>query len=251
MGTMRGFVVAVVLVTACRFTPGSAGTGDGQPSGDSGSGSDGHAPPADASRDAFVFLDAPAPCDVRVPAPDGDVDQVGANGGTPDATLACTGNDVIVGVAVRMSNGNTANGSRSALGFTIACAPLTITSTGPVVGAETTFEVMGAGNFGWSPATQSAVTHCAPGSILSGLEAYRASTDNEFLAVTITCSDIGIDGAPTGTTHATYVTGSLTSSQNQDSAACEAGTVVRRVKTRTGSGFDAATPACAATSCAP
>jgi hypothetical protein len=188
---------------------------------------------------------------IDVALPETDEGQVGANGGSVGPTLACGAGDEIVGVAVRISDGDTANGGRSAHGFTIACAAVTITGGAPIIGPETPVEVMGNGNFGWSPSTQSAVTRCPAGWLLSGIEAARGATDDLFLDVTITCSEIGLDGATTGVTQAIYVAGSLTDANNHDPVACTSGRVARRLGTRTGAGFDALRVLCATPACTP
>jgi hypothetical protein len=195
--------------------------------------------------------DAAPPCAIEVLLPETDEGQVGSNGGSVGPTLACGSGDEMIGVAVRISNGNTTNGGRSAHGFTIACAAVTITESGPVVGTETTFEVMGTGQFGWSPSTQTAITRCPAGWILSGIEASRGNSDDLFLDVTITCSELGLSGATTGATQAIYVAGTLTNSNNHDAIACGASQVARRLGTRTGAGFDALRVLCATPACMP
>ncbi len=213
---------------------------------------DGGGRPPDAGPVDAGFPDAGfAMCDVTVDLPEALAGTVGAAGGSPGPGLNCPAGAEIIGVAVRESDQNTSNGGPSAVGFTILCAPLTIDATGATVGAETQFEASGNGNFGWTPATQSTLTRCPPGWLMSGLDASRGTTGNRFLEVTLTCSEVDANGATTGATQDIYVMGSLTEAGAHDNVQCPVGQVVRRIGTRVGAGFDQASIYCAAPACAP
>ncbi|MEQ9503784.1 MAG: hypothetical protein RIT81_43415 [Deltaproteobacteria bacterium] len=190
-------------------------------------------------------------CDVEVNAPDTNVGQVGASGGSLGPDLACVAGAEIIGIAVRESNQNTSNGGPSAVGLTILCAPVTVDLLGATVGTETSQEVSGTGQFGWTPATQSTLTRCPPGWLMSGLDASRGQSGNRFLEVTLSCSELDVFGNTTGQTQDIYVAGSLMEAGVHDNVQCPTGQVVRRIGTRVGAGFDAATLFCAAPSCAP
>ena len=190
-------------------------------------------------------------CDVVVELPETNAGQVGASGGSPGPTLECPAGSEIVGVAVRMSDQNTSNGGPSAVGFTLACAPVAFVPTGVTVGPETLPEVMGTGQFGWTPATQSTITRCQPGWLVSGLSASRGASGNRFIEVNLTCTELLPTGMTTGVPRDTYVMGSLQEAGTVDTVACPAGQVVRRLGTRIGAGLDAVSLLCGAPACGP
>lgn len=221
------------------------------------------ATPLDAAPADALPLDAAAPdatptdsglepaCNVAVNPPDTNAGQVGANGGSPGAFIDCGAGEEAIGVAVRMSNQNTANGGPSAVGFTLVCAQLAIDATGPVLSPESLHEIMGNGQFGWTPATQSTITRCPPKWLVSGLSVSRGASADRFIDVTLTCSEMLQSGALSGATQDIYVVGSLMEAGLRDTIACPSGQVVRRLGTRIGAGFDAATLYCATPTCGP
>ncbi|MCK6547654.1 hypothetical protein L6R52_17520 [Myxococcota bacterium] len=212
------------------------------------------ATPADAASPDAAAADSGITlgCDVVVTPPDSNAGQVGANGGSPGPALVCPAGAEVVGVAVRMSDGQTGNNGRSAVGFDLACAELAFDASGAVVlGAESLVEVAGSGQFGWTPATLSPVTRCPPGSLVSGLSASRGSSANRFLDLTITCTELRTDGTASSITQVLAVAGSLAETGIRDTVDCPPGEVVRIMETRIGAGFDAASLVCAAPACAP
>jgi hypothetical protein len=205
---------------------------------------------ADAEVDARVDAEPVVTCGVVPVGPQQNAEAVGGNGGSAGPVLECDGGEVVIGVGVHMSDQTTKNGGRSARGFAIACATITLSSiAAPVVGAETTHEVLGNGTSDWAPSTFSGFTYCEPGWAVSGLAAHRGEADVLFRDVSITCAQLGLDGMPTGVTQSIYVEGSLDDDENNDTSACAEGRVVNRVNTRRGAGFDQATPVCVATGC--
>lgn len=211
------------------------------------------AQPLDAAAPDAATPDSgvPGACNVALNAPDTYAGQVGANGGSPAAFLDCGAGEEPIGVAVRISNQNTANGGLSAVGFTLACAQVSLSAAGPTVSPETLREVMGSGMFGWSPATQSTITLCSPGWLVSGLSVSRGTTADRFLDVTLTCAELLSTGVLSGATQDIYVMGSQTEGGPRDTVECPSGQVVRRLGTRTGAGFDAASLYCAIPTCGP
>ncbi len=105
--------------------------------------------------------------------------------------------------------------------------------------------------FGWTPATQSAIARCAPGWVVAGLRASRGPSNNQFLDVSVTCAELRADGTTTGVVRTIYAEGSLSAGPGYDTVVCPTGQVVRRLSTRAGAGFDAATVHCATPSCDP
>ena len=205
----------------------------------------------DATAPDATAPDGAAGCSGGVALPEMAAPQVGASGGAPARDLACAAGEVIIGVAARMSDGDTANGSRSAVGLSIACASVTFGSGGPVVGSETPVEVMGSGAFGWTPATLSSYARCPPGWLVAGLRASRGPTGDQFLDLSVTCAELRPDGSLSGMTQMVYAEGSLRAGPTYDTSLCPTGQVVRRFATRVGAGFDATTSYCAAPSCGP
>jgi hypothetical protein len=199
--------------------------------------------------DAALPVDASPPCDIAIDSSDSSAGSVGNSGGSSGPDLICPAGDEIIGVAARISNQNTTNGGRSAVGFTILCAALTTGGSGPTLGAETAIEVAGTGQFGWTPATQSELTRCPAGYVVTGLDGSSGATDDLFLDLTVTCGELGADGATTGVATSIYVNGTLDEPSNHDTATCPSGSVARRFRTRRGAGFDQATLHCAQPSC--
>jgi hypothetical protein len=207
---------------------------------------------SDVTSDVAAPGDVAGGCGVRVEGTESPAGQVGGNGGGPSMDLVCPAGQVAIGVAVRVSDGGTAaGGMRSAVGLTILCATVRLAGGVAAVGPETEVESQGDGRFGWTPATQTAPARCPPGWVVSGLRASRGVGGERFVDVTVTCAELGGDGAPTGMSRALYVEGSLREEPVYDTAACPAGQALRRVGTRTGAGFDAAALFCAAPTCTP
>jgi hypothetical protein len=208
--------------------------------------------PPDAVVDAFV-ADA-AWCNVATdPQTDQSVGRVGANGGAPVADLRCDDDDeIIVGVAIEMSNQNTANDGRSARGLRIACAPITLVDSGaPIVGSDDLNDVRGNGTSGWSPSTRSAVTRCPTGWVVAGLEVYTGSgiDENRFIDLTIVCAELGPGAVPTGQRMDLYVAGSLDEDSGNERAECATGEVLRLLEPNTGAGLDSVGLVCAQPGC--
>lgn len=202
--------------------------------------------PADAAPDAT------AACQVGVASATGtDRGRVGAdNGGDNFGPLACTGNDRIVGVDVRVSDQNTIYNGRSIHGFQILCAPVTIMPGGTAqVGTVTPVEVMGTGGFMWSPSTLSQPTRCPDGSIVTGLVAHSGADDNRFLDVTMTCKSITISGTIGGAATTIHVNGSLTDTNHAYQKSCNANEILVTMPNRTGAGIDSLNLFCSAPTC--
>lgn len=176
---------------------------------------------------------------------------MGASGGNPGPELACPDGASIIGISVHLSDQDTANGGRSAVGLSLACAELRLGGAGPVVGAVTRQEVMGDGRFGWTPATESTTAFCPPGWLMSGLEASRGRSGDRFLNLTLSCAELDASGAVTAGRRRLYVEGSQVETGQIDVVDCPPGQVVRAIETRIGAGFDAAGLLCATPSCAP
>jgi len=189
-------------------------------------------------------------CDVLVVPPQVNAGQVGANGGSPGPDLQCPLGVEVIGVAVRVSDQNTANGAPSAVSFTVACAPVQVGASGATVGPETLPEVGGNGQFGWTPATQSTITRCPPGWIVSGLTANTGPGGNLFLDATVHCSELLPSGATSGVTQSFPVMGSGVGGGSDVTVNCAAGQVVGRMTTRVGAGLDAVSLLCGTPTCA-
>jgi hypothetical protein len=182
-----------------------------------------------------------------------DVDRghVGGSGGGKAPIFGCDSilDERIVGIALQMSNQNTTNGGRSAMGIRIGCARVTIDTSGNVtVGPVKTHDVSGDGRGHWSPATWTPMTSCKPGWAVSGVLAHEGAGGNRFLDVTITCSELVLGGG-TGKTETMKVTGSLTDPAMPVQAQCGPGEVVTQFGPWTGAGLDAVDVFCAAATC--
>jgi hypothetical protein len=238
--------VLVVLVTGCTFKPNVAATSDAN----GGSVIDASSP--DASPDAPA--DAPDPvtvCGVAAASTTGtDRGRVGADGGAVQRPpLACTAPQQIVGLALRMSDQDTDNGGRSAFALLIACAEVSVDSTGVgITGDITHRELTANGGFNWTPATLTPMTNCQPGWVVSGLSAHTGPNDNLFLDVEITCAKLGPTGAIT-MTETIPVQGSLTETQNPYAVECAGDEVLVRLPSRIGAGIDSVNLACSTTTC--
>jgi hypothetical protein len=198
-------------------------------------------------------LDGNTSCAASVALGDMDRGHVGGPGGSKGPILACDNplDERIIGIALEMSNQNTANGGRSATGIRIECARISIDPSGSaVVGAISEHDVAGNGKYNWSPATWTPVTMCKPGWVVSGMLAHEGVGGNRFLDVTITCSELKFGGG-TGATETMYVTGSLTDSAMPSQAQCASGEVLDQLGSWTGAGLDAVNLLCAAATCGP
>jgi hypothetical protein len=206
--------------------------------------------PIDAMHDAMP--DAEALCRVGVMNTTGiDRGRVGGDGGSENfPPLACANpGDQIIGVALRMSNQDTLYGQRSAHGIRIGCAPVTVRASGiGTIGTVTTYDLIGNGNFDWTPSTWTQMTVCKPGWILSGLSTHTTNRGDLFIDVSITCSQVG----PSGTLVASeviYVDGSLDESDGADAATCDPGEVIVRMPNRSGAGLDSVNLWCTTPTC--
>jgi hypothetical protein len=180
-----------------------------------------------------------------------DRGRVGGNGGSENfAPLACpVADDRIVGIELRMSNQDTVFGGRSAHGIGIACATVSVRSSGlGMTGTVTTLEISGNGGSSWSPSTWTPITQCKPGWIVSGLQAHTGNNSNRFIDAAIRCSQIG----PTGTIVATEildVAGSLTETQGVMTVNCNANEILARMPNRSGTGLDSVNLFCTQPTC--
>ncbi len=205
---------------------------------------------ADAMGDSFVARDCALETD------DGSLDKSGTtgdNGGSPSASIECDApTDMIVGIALQISNQNTVYGGRSALAIDISCAPVTVhPDQSATVGTIYTHEASGLGTYMWSPATLTSTAQCAADSVVTGIDAHTTGSNDMFEDVTITCSQLGPDGALTGSTAAIYIAGSQTDAQGDTPASCNTGDVLRRLDPDTGAGLDSVTLRCAPAQCQP
>lgn len=229
----------LVLTTTCACAAGhidEAGPDAGAP------------PPADAA--VGVDGSADAGCRVYVPGASTDRGKAGGTGGSKNP-LQCDDvfNERIVGIALQMSNGATVFGGRSAQGIMIECAPVTVDPAGTAqVGTANTKQISGTGQFGWSPSTWTQITHCPPGSVLTGVLAHRGSSDNRFLDVTMTCTQLDA-GGKLGASKALKIVGSLVDATSPSQASCGAGEVVSSLGAWTGAGLDAVSLFCGAPAC--
>ena len=250
-----------MFLLACSFHAGG-GAGGGGP-GSNGNGTPDARATADATPavdakliDASTLPDAPPPpdaawCSAGVTSTTGsDRGHVGGNGGGSNfPPLTCDrATDLIVGVAVDMSDQSTTNGGISARGIVIECAPVAIDpGGGGHLGSSYTHEVEGNGNGKWSPDTLGATAECPAGAVMSGLQAFTVN-GRLFQNVTLTCSQLAADGTP-GATTIVAVPGTLASTQGKTTATCGSGEVVARVPNGTGDGLDSVDLDCAPSSC--
>ncbi len=241
----------LVLLTACSFHANS-----GQPAL-----ADGAPPPptdtrvidapVDATPDAAAILHA---CAFELT--DSGLDnsgRAGGTGGSPTASIECDApTDLIVGIALRMSNQNTVFGERSAAAIDIACAPVTINpDLSAEVGTIYTREAAGGGADGWTPATLTSTAQCPADSVVTGIDVHTTSAGDMFQNVTLTCSQLGLAGTLTGATSSVYVAGSLTDTNGDSAVPCNAGHVLRRIDPATGAGLDSVTLRCTPAQCQP
>jgi hypothetical protein len=190
-------------------------------------------------------------CGSIVAGSDVDRGRVGGSGGGKVPILGCEDRlgERIVGIAVQMSNQNTVFGGPSAQGIRIACAHVSVGTTGTAtLGTLTTHDVSGDGSSGWSPSTWTPMTQCDPGWVVSGLLVHSGTTANRFLDVTITCSEL-LSPAGTGRTMTKKVTGSLTDATSPTQARCSANEVLTELGPFTGAGLDGVSLYCAPAVC--
>lgn len=252
MGTMR-VVVLVVAAWGCSYHPRALDSDAPATSGDAASGVDAARPAIDATPPA---IDATVTA-CALETDDGQLDTTGQAGGggggsNPGMSIQCDRPaDVIVGISLAMSDAVIFYGGRSALSMDITCAPVTVRSNGTAtVGATYTHEMTGNGAQDWSPATSTAVAMCPADAVVTGLDVHTGASGHLLQNVTITCAQIGADGAPTGTVTPVYVAGSLTDTNGDDAVTCGAGRVLRRLEPWTGSGLDSVVVRCAPVRCA-
>lgn len=242
----------VLAIAACGCTYHPRALGSDAPPGPDGGTVDAPPPVIDATPpaiDATVTAWALETDDTQVDTSG----QAGGDGGgdNPAMTIECDRpSDVIVGISVAISDATIFYGGQSALSMDITCAPVTVRSNGTAtVGATYTHEVTGSGAQSWSPATPTAVAMCPADAVVTGLDVHTGTSGHLLQNVTITCSQIGADGVPTGVSTPVYVNGSLTDTNGDDPVPCMAGHVLRRLKPRTGSGLDAVVLRCAPIRC--
>jgi len=208
----------------------------------------------DAQVDAPTDPPPLPPCNVGVTTmPGTDRGRVGGNGGGANfPPLRCTNTtDRIVGIGLRMSDGNTLYNARSAHALLIACAPVTIdpnTGTG-MTGTVYTVEVSGSGAEGWSPSTLTPITTCPAGTILDGLQTHTGPNTNLFNNVNFRCTRFDGTTALAVGSQVVHAAGSLTESQGVDTVNCGANEIVYEMSNLTGSGFDSVNLFCAPARC--
>lgn len=217
------------------------------------------AEPTDAASDDAA-VDAPTEaallpsCAVGVTTTPGtDRGRVGGNGGGSNfGPIRCTTTtDRIVGIGLRMSDGNTLYNARSAHALLIACAPVTIdpnTGTG-TTGTVYTVEVSGSGAEGWSPSTLTPITTCPAGMVLDGLQTHTGPNANLFNNVNFRCARLDGTTAQTVANQVVHAAGSLTETQGTITVNCRANEVVYEMSNMTGSGFDSVNLFCAPAAC--
>jgi hypothetical protein len=191
-------------------------------------------------------------CRVGVESTTGTVrGRVGGNGGAVQRPpLACDANLRPVGLAVRMSDQVTNNGGFSAHGLSLACAEVTVDSTGAAAtGSVTMVDLVANGGFGWTPSTEHPPAMCRPGWIMSGLAAHTGSNGNLFLDLAITCGRVGPVATEIVETETIAVPGSLAEPQGPGEVHCGDHEVVVRIPNRVGAGIDSVELACSPIRC--
>jgi hypothetical protein len=197
------------------------------------------------------LVDGDSSCHTGITLKSTNEGHVGGSGGGKGNALLCDDmfGERIVGVAVQMSNQATVNGGRSAQGLRIGCATVTIEPNGTAtVGAITTHDVSGTGQFNWSPSTWTALQQCAPGSVLTGLLAHTGTNNDLFVDVSIICSQLAFDATPSNP-QTIHIVNSLTAPTNPKQAQCAGGEVVSELGVWDGAGFDAADLFCSPSVC--
>jgi hypothetical protein len=240
------FVFALSSLAACSFQHGRLGTNPGD-----GGELDGAV--ADTALTDGTGSDGPLPiiCSVGAASATGtDRGRVGGSGGSENfPPLVCTNAaDRIVGLELRMSDQATLYGDRSAHAIRIACAPVTITDGIGTTGTVYTREIIGNGNYDWSPSTLTGITQCQPGWVMSGLSAHTTSDGDLFLDVSITCSQISSTGSILAT-ETIYVAGSLDEQNGNDAVSCNSGEILTRMSSRNGAGIDSVNLWCTPPTC--
>ncbi|MEZ4401291.1 MAG: hypothetical protein R3B06_14795 [Kofleriaceae bacterium] len=224
-----------------------------------------------------MTVDAQAPVDAPIDA-DVSCRLRRAAAGTPGnligdtATTATVGNldcgpDALpIGASVLLSNQNTwgqdggGGGLRppGAYQFSLVCGAVTLhgDGTGTVGTPTTTIRRIGAGNFGWTPASSSSLATCPPGWILGGLSVHGAEPPGGmpyFNNVAITCYQIGVDGIPTGQQQVVPIVGSGTVTADPASGECAASGIANAAAVGVGvyatAGIDAVALSCAPLVC--
>jgi hypothetical protein len=209
------------------------------------------APDAPGLPDASSGVDSDLLCHSAITLKNNMAGHVGGGGGGKGPALGCTNsaNERIVGVAVEMSDQNTAFGARSAQGIRIGCAPMTISPSGTAtLGPISENEVEGTGQYGWSPSTWTAVTQCPSGSVVTGLLAHTGTNNNLFVDVSIICSKLGPNG-DTSSPQTIKVVGSLINTAGPSQAQCGANQVVSELGIWDGAGLDAVDLFCSPSVC--
>jgi hypothetical protein len=244
---MRGWAIVSVLAYGCSFHAAGAPAATGD------AGTTGHDDATGMNQPIDAASPSHAACAVTATGGVGSAGVVGGTGGSPDPgmTIACTNaTDVIVGVAVYMSDQNTVYGAPSADGFAIVCASLTIAADGSTaLGSSYSVSAMGQGTDNWTPATWTAPTMCGSGAVVTGLDVHTGPNNNIFDNVALRCTDIGSGGDATGSSGQIYVAGTNTDDQNNTSAECGSGRALREVLPHDGAGLDAVELHCGATAC--
>jgi MYXO-CTERM domain-containing protein len=160
--------------------------------------------------------------------------RVGGTGGGVGPQMGCTGNDVLIGLAIQWSDGrNDATRTRA------ICGSVSVTPTGEVATARTTSqESGGSGCAGWDPSTWSPDVLCPSGWIIVGLRGENAP-GTLFYSISIMCQQMGVDGFPAGLAQEVAVPGSTLGIGTAVSVDCPSGGIARWFQTRSGCGQDA------------
>jgi hypothetical protein len=116
------------------------------------------------------------------------------------------------------------------------------------VGPMTEHDVSGTGQYGWSPSTWTAMQQCPNGSVVTGILTHTGTNNDLFVDVSIICSQLGPNGAPSNP-QTIKVVGSLVNTTNPVQAQCGAGQVLSQFGTWTGAGLDAVDVFCSPSVC--
>jgi hypothetical protein len=182
-----------------------------------------------------------------------DSGTAGGTGGTADATmiLSCDQpTDLIIGLALLMSEQSTCNGEQSAAGIAITCASLTIDSDGSVVvGSSYSHSAMGNGGCNWTPAMWTPVASCPPGAVVTGFDVHTGILNDLFLDATMSCTGIGSDGTLIGGEVSVPIIGSLDETHGDSSVTCDSGHALQELLPHDGAGLDAVELHCGPLTC--
>ena len=159
--------------------------------------------------------------------------RIGGSGGGVGPQMGCTGNDVLIGLAIEWSNSNGTGTRTKAI-----CGSVSVDATGAVTTAPTTTETTGGvGCAGWDPSTASPDVTCPSGWAIVGLTGLGGGA-TLFNDLDIVCQQMGVDGNPAGPTMTLNVPGGGGGGTPQ-AVSCPANTIARFFQTRAGCGQDA------------